>query len=129
LSGSSRIFFVADEAAERARCRVDDGRRSRHGHRFGDGAELQLHIDDGVLADGELHAAAHDRLKTGLRHVHFVLARLQHRHAVAAARVGLELPHAAGRRADHDDLRVRERGAGRIGDDALQAGADGLCVC
>ena len=43
-----------------------------------------------------------------------------------ASRVGLELPHAAGGDGDDDDFGPGQRGPGRVGDDALQARADGL---
>src|SRR5262249_5640985 len=82
--------------------------------------------DHGVLPDRELNATAYDRLKSRLRHMNFVLARLQHRKPVAAARVGLQLPDTAGRGRNHDDVGVGERGTGRVGDDSLEAGTDGL---
>ena len=121
-------LLVADESAEGARRRVDRRRGAGHRQLLRDRPDLHPHVDDGVLSDGELNAAARDRLESGLRHVDFVFARLQHRHAVAPRGVGLQLPHGAGRDVDDDDVRVGERGAGGVDDDALQAGADGLRV-
>ena len=119
-------LLVAHETAHRPRRRVDDRRRGGHGHFLGEATELQPHVDHRVLTDGELHAAPDNWLKTGLGDMNFIGARRQNRHPVVSRRIGLELPHAARRRTDDDDLCVRHRAAARVGDDALEACADGL---
>src|SRR5262245_484146 len=59
-------FLVADQTAQRARGRVDDRRGAGDRHFFGDAPELELHVDDGVLTDGQSNAALRDRTETGL---------------------------------------------------------------
>jgi hypothetical protein len=58
--------------------------------------------------------------------MHFVLARLQHRDAVPAGGVGLELARCACREAHYEEGGARHGGAARIGDGALKARAYGL---
>ena len=56
-------LLVADEPADGARREVDVRRVGRDGHFVGDSPHFQLHVDDGILTDGELDASPDDRLK------------------------------------------------------------------
>ena len=122
-------LFVANQSAHRSRRRVDDRRFANDRQLLADPPQLQFHVHDRVLSDGKLDAPTGDGLKSGQRHVDFIFARRQHGYAVMSGSVGLQLPDGARRRVEDHNVGVGQGRTARVGDDALQARADGLCGC
>ena len=81
-------LLLGDDVGNRAGGGFDERRGALDGNRLGHVAERQLRVDDGLLADGDGDPGADHRLETLQLHGHFVVGRLEQRHAVTAARIG-----------------------------------------
>jgi hypothetical protein len=117
-------LFRRDRLSGRGVCRVQQRRLGAHVDDFGEIADVEHKIDDGMIAGGEMEAGARERLESGQHRVNLVVARRQERHHEAAGIVGGRLALRSRSRFHDGDGDARNRPAARILDGAGDGGAE-----
>ena len=110
--------LLVDDSRERGAADIHERALAGHGDRFGCRAELQNHVEAGLLGDFQHDARLHGGRESLQRGTRLVPSRRKAGHREVPVRVGRDAPAQAGIEVPDDDVDSRQHAAGFVLDGA-----------